>query len=108
MRATAPVTSRQECKAECAQRQMKIRNRPRSRRSGSGSVDPVSWLQRNPSGARMPDPTTIFISAGEASGEAYGALLLSSLKKRLGALARGAHFVGLAGARMVAAGLEPV
>ncbi|HSZ15672.1 MAG TPA: lipid-A-disaccharide synthase [Terracidiphilus sp.] len=56
----------------------------------------------------MPDPTTIFISAGEASGEAYGALLLSSLKKHLEALGRRAHFVGMGGTRMVAAGLDPV
>ena len=51
----------------------------------------------------------IFISAGEASGEHYGALLLSALQNRLGS-ARTAKraFFGMGGARMAAAGLEIV
>ncbi|MGA9465715.1 MAG: lipid-A-disaccharide synthase, partial [Terracidiphilus sp.] len=56
----------------------------------------------------MPDPTTIFISAGEASGEAYGALLISALDTRLKAQGRHAAFTGMGGARMVAAGLNPI
>jgi lipid-A-disaccharide synthase len=56
----------------------------------------------------MSDPNPIFISAGEASGEAYGALLISSLKIRLKAQGREAHFVGMGGQRMVDAGLERV
>ena len=36
----------------------------------------------------MPDPISIFISAGEASGEAYGALLIASLQKKLRVLNR--------------------
>jgi lipid-A-disaccharide synthase len=55
----------------------------------------------------MPDPT-IFISAGEASGEQYGALLIAALEKRLHAQAQRAAFVGMGGPRMVAAGLERV
>ena len=58
-------------------------------------------------GACMSDPG-IFISAGEASGEAYGALLISALHTKLQALGRGAHFVGMGGPRMAAAGLERI
>ncbi len=51
---------------------------------------------------------TIFISAGEASGEHYGALLIDTLKHRLGETAGNARFFGMGGPSMVAAGLEPV
>jgi lipid-A-disaccharide synthase len=51
-------------------------------------------------------PTTIFISAGEASGEHYGALLVAALHKRLTAAGQTAGFFGMGGARMAAAGLE--
>jgi len=51
---------------------------------------------------------TIFISAGEASGEQYGALLIAALKKRLSASGQTGRFFGMGGARMAAAGLEPV
>jgi lipid-A-disaccharide synthase len=54
----------------------------------------------------MPDATSIFISAGEASGEAYGALLITALKNRLSALHREAAFRGMGGPRMAEAGLE--
>jgi lipid-A-disaccharide synthase len=57
---------------------------------------------------RLSDPNPIFISAGEASGEAYGALLISALKTRLEAQGRQAAFVGMGGQRMVDAGLERV
>jgi lipid-A-disaccharide synthase len=53
------------------------------------------------------DPT-IFISAGEASGEHYGALLVSALKQQLAATGRTARFFGMGGQRMAAAGLERV
>jgi lipid-A-disaccharide synthase len=53
-------------------------------------------------------PPTIFISAGEASGETYGALLIDSLRKRLATSGRSANFVGMGGPLMVAAGLERV
>src|SRR5580692_169630 len=56
----------------------------------------------------MPDALRIFISAGEASGETYGALLLSSLKKRLKTEGREAHFFGMGGPRMVEAGLDRI
>ena len=52
-------------------------------------------------------PPTIFISAGEASGEHYGALLIGALKSQLAATGQTAQFFGMGGARMVAAGLEP-
>ncbi len=55
----------------------------------------------------MPDPT-IFLSAGEASGEHYGALLLTELKARLKAQGRAAQFFGMGGQRMAAAGLDCV
>jgi len=51
---------------------------------------------------------TIFLSAGEASGEAYGALLLAELKVRLGELRVVPRFVGMGGERMEALGLERV
>jgi lipid-A-disaccharide synthase len=46
----------------------------------------------------------IFLSAGEASGEAYGALLLSELKARM----PGARFFGMGGERMEALGCERI
>ena len=52
--------------------------------------------------------TTIFISAGEASGEHYGALLISALQKQLAAEGQRAQFFGMGGERMRAAGLECV
>lgn len=55
----------------------------------------------------MPEPT-IFLSAGEASGEHYGALLVSALRQRLGAQGRHAHFFGMGGQRMADAGLERI
>ncbi|HEY1897459.1 MAG TPA: lipid-A-disaccharide synthase [Terracidiphilus sp.] len=51
---------------------------------------------------------TIFISAGEASGEKYGALLIDALGKRLAAGGRHANFIGMGGPHMAAAGLERV
>jgi lipid-A-disaccharide synthase len=53
-------------------------------------------------------PSTIFISAGEASGEHYGALLVDALTKRLAAAGQTASFFGMGGPRMAAAGLECV
>ncbi|MGA2086008.1 MAG: lipid-A-disaccharide synthase [Terracidiphilus sp.] len=53
-------------------------------------------------------PPTIFISAGEASGEHYGALLIVALKKQLAAAGQTAEFFGMGGERMAAAGLERV
>jgi lipid-A-disaccharide synthase len=50
----------------------------------------------------------IFISAGEASGEAYGALLIEELRRQMAAQNREAHFWGMGGPRMVAAGLDCV
>lgn len=50
-------------------------------------------------------PPTLFISAGEASGEHYGALLIAALRRKLG---DGAQFFGMGGERMQAAGLERV
>jgi lipid-A-disaccharide synthase len=50
----------------------------------------------------------IFISAGEASGEHYGALLIAALKKRLNAAGEDAYSIGMGGERMVAAGLERI
>ena len=56
----------------------------------------------------MPNSSTIFISAGEASGEHYGALLIEALKDRLAASGQTARFFGMGGQRMTAAGLECV
>jgi len=51
---------------------------------------------------------TLFISAGEASGEHYGALLVEALKQRLAAAGQSAAFFGMGGPRMEAAGLERI
>jgi lipid-A-disaccharide synthase len=56
----------------------------------------------------MPNSPTIFISAGEASGEHYGALLIEALKKQLAASGQTARFFGMGGQRMVSAGLDCV
>ena len=52
----------------------------------------------------MSDPS-IFISAGEARGEHYGALLIDELRSQLAASGRNATFLGMGGPRMVQAGL---
>jgi lipid-A-disaccharide synthase len=51
---------------------------------------------------------TIFISAGEASGEHYGALLAASIRQQFAAKGEKAELVGMGGARMAAAGVECV
>jgi len=51
---------------------------------------------------------TIFLSAGEASGEAYGALLLSELRLRCAALGAEPSFLGMGGERMEALGLRRI
>jgi lipid-A-disaccharide synthase len=56
----------------------------------------------------MDSSPTIFISAGEASGEHYGALLIQALLRRLDQSGRTAGFFGMGGARMADAGLEIV
>jgi len=55
----------------------------------------------------MSDPT-IFISAGEASGEHYGALLIDELRNQLSLSGRDATFIGMGGPRMLRAGLTPI
>ncbi len=55
----------------------------------------------------MSEPT-IFISAGEASGELYGALLIEELRHQLDTAGRSATFFGMGGTRMVDAGLERI
>jgi lipid-A-disaccharide synthase len=51
---------------------------------------------------------TLFISAGEASGEHYGALMIEELKRRLSASGQTGNFFGMGGERMVSAGLDRV
>lgn len=51
---------------------------------------------------------SIFISAGEASGEHYGARLIAALQQRLGERGDAARFIGMGGERMEAAGLERI
>jgi lipid-A-disaccharide synthase len=51
---------------------------------------------------------TFFISAGEASGEHYGALLIDALQNQLSDAGQRGKFFGMGGERMVAAGLERV
>jgi lipid-A-disaccharide synthase len=56
----------------------------------------------------MDSSPTIFISAGEASGEHYGALLIQALRQRLDQSGQTAGFFGMGGTRMADAGLEVV
>jgi lipid-A-disaccharide synthase len=51
-------------------------------------------------------PPLIFISAGEASGEHYGALLAASIRQEFAAKGETAELVGMGGPRMAAAGVE--
>ncbi len=51
-------------------------------------------------------PPSIFISAGEASGEHYGALLAASLHRQLAAAGLSAQLLGMGGDRMASAGVE--
>ena len=69
----------------------------RSDPPSDGSGDTLSII------APLPNPR-IFLSAGEASGDAYGAALISALKRHL----PGATFTGLGGAAMAVAGQERV
>jgi len=55
----------------------------------------------------MSDPS-IFISAGEASGEHYGALLIDELRNQLALSGRDVTFIGMGGPRMVQAGLNRI
>ena len=68
------------------------------------SADPsqIEWNQRS-----VPGPL-IFLSAGEASGEAYGALLLSELKARCAVAGVDPRFTGMGGERMESLGLERI
>jgi lipid-A-disaccharide synthase len=50
----------------------------------------------------------LFISAGEASGEQYGALLVEALTRKLADRGETAQFYGMGGPRMEAAGLERI
>ena len=50
----------------------------------------------------------VFISAGEASGEHYGALLAAELRRHFAAAGVAPRFFGMGGARMEAAGVERV
>jgi lipid-A-disaccharide synthase len=57
----------------------------------------------------MPKTTpNIFLSAGEASGEAYGMLLLTELKERCARMGVTPRFLGMGGERMEALGFERV
>ncbi len=51
---------------------------------------------------------TIFISAGEASGEHYGALLASSLSRQFSLTGQTAQLFGMGGERMQAAGVKRI
>jgi len=51
---------------------------------------------------------TIFISAGEASGEHYGALLAAAIRQQLAAKGETTELFGMGGERMQAAGVERI
>jgi len=58
--------------------------------------------------ARTSTTPLIFISAGEASGEHYGALLAAAILQQFAAKGETAELIGMGGARMAAAGVECV
>jgi lipid-A-disaccharide synthase len=58
-----------------------------------------------PSAAPSTNPV-IFISAGEASGEHYGALLAGALQQQLASKGERAELIGMGGPRMAAAGVK--
>jgi lipid-A-disaccharide synthase len=68
-------------------------------REAGGSLKLDGMPEKNP---------TIFLSAGEASGEAYGALLMEELRLRLAERGAELRFIGMGGERMAALGLERV
>jgi lipid-A-disaccharide synthase len=85
----------------------------------SGRVPPLAILHQRAvhraaiMGSPMqsaPTSTTplIFISAGEASGEHYGALLAASIRQQFAAKGEKVELVGMGGARMAGAGVECV
>lgn len=92
-----------------------------NRKQKSGKREPCWYLPLRPSlnetammgpahrpVALLKMSNSIFISAGEASGEHYGALLVEELQKRLAASGQIAQFFGMGGTRMEAAGLERI
>ena len=60
------------------------------------------------SSARKHMSPTIFISAGEASGEHYGERLIEALKRQCAQAESTPRFIGMGGERMEAAGLERI
>src|SRR5437764_14850303 len=81
---------------------------PRPADANRSSRDLLSSRQRRQLACATFMVPTIFISAGEASGEHYGALLIEALKNRLAQGGHAAQFFGMGGPQMVAAGLERV
>jgi lipid-A-disaccharide synthase len=65
------------------------------------------WVKSNWAGATSMTPS-IFISAGEASGEHYGALLAAALSHSFTPKDQGAELVGMGGPRMEAAGVRRI
>src|ERR1700722_13266827 len=65
-------------------------------------------MTSGPRSAAPSMPPTIFISAGEASGEHYGALLAASIRQQFAAKGETVELVGMGGTRMTAAGVECV
>jgi len=84
-------------------------SRPQSQTLPALPVGPAIIVPSSDPGANDESmPPSIFISAGEASGEHYGALLISALKERLVASGRSASFYGMGGERMAGEGLKCV
>ncbi len=71
-------------------------------------LDPYAEAFIMNASAAQPMASNIFISAGEASGEHYGALLIEELRRRLERRGQTANFFGMGGPQMVSAGLDRV
>ena len=68
----------------------------------SGRYD---WVKPPPTGKKSMTPV-IFISAGEASGEHYGALLAASIQQQSAPKDKTVELIGMGGPRMAAAGVD--
>ena len=66
------------------------------------SANPSQTEWNQPRSSTPSSAPLIFLSAGEASGEAYGALLLSELQARCAVLGVEPRFIGMGGERMEA------
>ncbi|MEI6559176.1 MAG: lipid-A-disaccharide synthase [Rhodospirillaceae bacterium] len=74
--------------------------------AGPGAKGPSERDGAGPSASPGPPPLTLFVIAGEPSGDVLGARLIGALKARAAAEGRPLRLLGVGGPRMVAEGLQ--